>query len=139
MTRRGTRWKGAQVRTIDQAIAWLEAQAAAGTGGWFDHCQRMAREAYGIPGWADTARQAWGKTPVKFRQSGPLASVPRGAFIYYDLGGPGHVTVATRSECFSTDYAARDRIGRAPRDLPNWHAGGKVLGWSTWTPYGHTH
>ena len=125
------------MRTVDQAITWLTEQATKGTTGWADHCQRMAREAYALPGWAETARIAWNTTPAKERHSGPLNEVPRGAFIYYDLGSAGHVVVATRSECFSTDYAARDRIGRAPRDLPAWHAGTLVLGWSTWTPFGH--
>lgn len=126
-------------RSVDDAIAFAERQAANPTQSWDGLCQSFCRQAYGVPAWASSAKQAWGKIPHDQKHSGGHPDdAPRGALIYFDSGTYGHVALAigksTNDKCYSNDYVERGHIDKAPRDFPRW--GLHYVGWSYWTPSG---
>ena len=122
-------------RSVSDAIAWATRQIRRPSQSWYKLCQSFVRQAYGVPGWADSAQLAWDKIPNhKKTIGGSPFSAPRGAALYYSGGEFGHVALATRTKCLSNDYRRSGKINFAPRNFPKWNQ--KYLGWSMWTPFG---
>lgn len=126
-------------RSVDDAIAFAERQAANPTQSWDGLCQSFCRQSYGVQAWASSAKQAWGKIPRDQKHSGGHPEdAPRGALIYFDSGTYGHVALcigkSTNDKCYSNDYVERGKIDKAPRTFPRW--GLNYVGWSYWTPFG---
>lgn len=126
-------------RTVDEAIEFAEKQAVSPTQSWKNLCQSFCRQAYGVPAWASSAKQAWAKIPKDQKRSGGYPDeAPRGALIYFTSGEYGHVALAigksTSDKCWSNDYVESGMIDKAPRTFPRW--GLTYAGWSAWTPYG---
>lgn len=123
-------------RSVSQAIEWARRQIHHPSQSWYRLCQSFVRQAYGVPGWADSAIIAWNKIPNgKKHIGGSPSSAPRGAALYYSGGQWGHVALASRTHALSNDYKRRGKIDYAPRGLPAWR-NFRYLGWSMWTPYG---
>jgi hypothetical protein len=100
------------------------------------HCQEFVRECYGVTAWATSAKLAWEKTPLKYRNT--KTPPPAGAMVYYpSLSVYGHVTLSVGGGKVATnDYCQKAAICVAPWDLPNWHGASHYAGWSFWTPFG---
>ena len=129
------------MRTIDQAIAWGRGQITNPTQSWQGKCQSFVRSCDGVAAWAPTAYDAWLKIPdSKKAQGGHPSDAPRGAALYYKHAAgdprPGHVVIATKTNCLSNDIYRAGHIDVAPRDIfiAHWHM--TYLGWSLWTPFG---
>ena len=129
------------MRTISQALEWLQSQVGHDAPGGPGHCQELARTAYGLPAWATSARLAWEHTPADKRHTGPIKNAPAGAFVYFPtLSDYGHVIVSDGTgHAFSNDYCARGKVCHVPVDIPNWHGSLHYGGWSFWTPHGEVH
>lgn len=126
------------MRSIEEAIAWGEAQAKHATQDWSGHCEQFARSCYGMPAYAPSAKLAAAKVPADERHT--EHPPPRGALVYYDgIGGEfGHAAVSVGGgKVLSTDYCQRGHVCEGPWDLPNWHATKGPWFWTTWTPFGH--
>jgi len=123
-------------RSVSEAIEWARRQIHHPSQSWYRLCQSFVRQAYGVPGWANSAIIAWNKIPNgKKHIGGSPSSAPRGAALYYSGGQWGHVALASRTHALSNDYKRRGKIDYVPRSLPAW-GNFKYLGWSMWTPYG---
>lgn len=126
-------------RDVDEAIAWGRKQIDHPTQSWDGLCQSFVRNCDGIPAWASSAIEAWGKIGNSEKVAGGTPfDAPRGSAIYFAGGAYGHVALCigktTNTKCLSNDYVRRGKIDEAPRDFPRW--GLTYLGWSFWTPYG---
>jgi hypothetical protein len=129
------------MRTVSEAIAWGRAQIDHPTQSWACLCQSFVRQCYGVGAWAPSAYDAWLKIPdSKKARGGHPSDAPRGAALYYKhtTGNPrpGHVVIATKSNCLSNDIYRHGKIDVAPRGVFEgaWHM--TYLGWSLWTPQG---
>ena len=129
------------MRSIDEAIAWGRGQVTHPTQSWKGLCQSFVRSCDGVSGWAPTAFDAWEKIPAAHKTAGgDIHSAPRGAALYFKHAAgdprPGHVVLATRTQCLSNDIYRSGHIDVAPRDIfiSHWHM--TYLGWSLWTPFG---
>lgn len=126
-------------RTLVDAIRWLRAQITTPTQSWKGLCQSSVRQAYDLPAWATSAKQACEKTPKKYLHKTPLAKAPRGSIGYYRIGTNWHAVVMTgirtHDKCLSVDYMRQGKIDYTPRDFARWGRP-EFVGWSDWTPYG---
>ena len=123
-------------RDIDQALAWANEQIHHPTRDWHELCLSFCRSAYGLGPISREAIDLWHKIPHHHKHHGPVEAAPRGAFVYFDYPGAGHVTLKARHTLISTDYCHPGKVCHAPLDLPAWHGSHYYLGWSMWTPDG---
>lgn len=84
-------------RTVDQAVAWMAHQRDINSDIWARKCLRDVGLAYGHDGTARTANfwaiEHYRATPQQYRL--PVdGTPPRGALVYWDTGGPGHVALS---------------------------------------------
>lgn len=126
------------MRSIEGAVAWAKAMDGKAAPGGPGHCQELTRMAYGLPGWAPSALEAWKKIPAGHKHPGgdPLAA-PAGAMCYFDYSPYGHAVLSLGDgKCLSNDYCTRGLCCIAPLNLPHWSGAKHWLGYSFWTPYG---
>jgi hypothetical protein len=129
------------MRTIDEAIEWGRGQVSSPSQSWQGKCQTFVRSCDGVGAWALTAYDAWLRIPAAHRSdAGSVHDAPRGAALYFRHASgdprPGHVVLATKSNCLSNDIYRKGMIDCAPRDIFASHWGMTYLGWSLWTPSG---
>lgn len=126
------------MRTIREAVTYAESMNGKPAPGGAGHCQEFARDCYSLPAWAASAKIAWEKTPLKYRNT--TTPPPAGAMVYYPtLGGGtvGHVTLSVGGGKVATnDYCVHAGICVTSWDLPKWQGKQHFAGWSLWTPYG---
>lgn len=128
------------MNSVDQAEKYGHDQIHHPTQSWKGLCQSFVRHCMGVPGWANTAYDAWLKIPDAHKSTGDIHAAPRGAAIYFRHASgeprPGHVVLATVSNCLSNDIMRSGQIDVAPRDIfiKKWNM--HYLGWSLWTPFG---
>jgi hypothetical protein len=94
-----------------------------------------------VSAWASTAYDAWLKIPGAHKNlAGSVHDAPRGAALYFMHAHgdprPGHVVLATKTNCLSNDIYRSGMIDVAPRDIFIAHWGMTYLGYSFWTPFG---
>ena len=123
-------------RDIEQALTWANEQIQHPTRDWHELCLSFCRSSYGLPPVAPSAIDLWHKIPHHHKHQGPADAAPRGAFVYFDYPGAGHVTLKARHTLITTDYCHIGKVCHAPLDLPAWHGSHYYLGWSLWTPDG---
>lgn len=129
------------MRSVDDAIAWGRSQIDQPTQQWACLCQSFVRQCYGVPAWAPSAYDAWLKIPLNQRGTGHISAAPRGALIYFKRNHegqerPGHVVIATKTQCLSNDIYRHGMIDVSSRDAFEHAWNMKYLGWSLWTPFG---
>ena len=123
-------------RDIEQALAWANEQIHHPSRDYHELCLSFCRSAYGLPPIAPSAIDLYNKIPHHHKHTGPAESAPRGAFVYFDYPGAGHVALKARHTLITTDYCHIGKVCHAPLDLPAWHGSHYYLGWSMWTPDG---
>ena len=124
------------MKSIKDAVTFARLMEGKPAPGGEGHCEQFVREMYGLPAWAASAKIAWEKTPLKYRNT--KTPPPPGAMVYYPtLSQYGHVTLSVGGGQVATnDYCHKAAICLAPWDLPNWKGSTHYAGWSFWTPYG---
>ena len=77
------------MRDVQQALERMKKQSKSPTQSWQGLCQSSVRQAYGMPAWAPSAKQAWDavgskyKTPItRYDDKEWWQSVPAGAILY---------------------------------------------------------
>ena len=132
------------MRNVDAAIAWGRGQITAPTQSWKGLCQSFVRSCDGVGAWSPSAYDAWLKIPAAHKTpAGDIHAAPRGAALYFKHASgdphPGHVVLATKTNCLSNDIYRSGMIDVAPRDIfiKKWNM--TYLGWSLWTPSGELH
>lgn len=124
-------------RTVDQAVAYMTGMAKDQTGIPVGRCLHYVAAAYGH----ETTAQAYGRywardvfatMPDRYKHPGAGDIPPRGALVFWDTGGPGHIALSLGGgKIASTDYPRAGVIGIAPiSEIDKW---GKRLGWTA--PY----
>jgi hypothetical protein len=114
------------IRTVDQALAWLAEQSRLGTDFGIGWCLRVQRTAWGVPPKYTTAWESGS-------HAGDLSATapPRGSIGYFS-GGSGHVvTCIGDGTCWTTDFLRDGRIDRvAIDDIRRWWSNLTWRGWS---------
>ncbi|NBQ37507.1 MAG: hypothetical protein EBU42_08085 [Synechococcus sp.] len=123
---------------MEQALAWMEKQSKSPSQDWTCLCQSSVRQAYGMPAWAPSAKQAWDavgskyKHPVtKYDDKGWWASIPAGGIVYSLAGTYGHAWLSAGDMAgWTVDYVRRGHIDLADIRLKGWSSYYKgVAGW----------
>ena len=124
-------------RKVQDVLDWCDRQITKPSQGWDHLCMSMARQAWGQPAWAPSARLAWGRVPSKHRHYTTPDKVPAGAICFGLLSTTyGHAWIAGRDGVgFTVDYRRRNNIDRAPMNLPAWTRDNEVW-WTDWSPFG---
>jgi hypothetical protein len=117
---------GSQKVTASQVLAYAQQFSENGTDLGPDMCQRFVRQAFGSPGGADTALDAWNQANFKHTAGTP----PPGAAVYWG-GGSGHVAIsAGNGMVYSTDVRRPGQVDLVPMNFITQHWGKPLLGWS---------
>lgn len=109
------------MRTPDQALAWLEQQRASGSTAWYNMCESLCRQSYGLPAHYSSAELHANAVPSSFRHGHETPS--KGDLVLYKNGGYGHIVVATGNgwECYTNDYGGRGKVTKTDaRNLVSW-------------------
>ena len=116
------------MRDVQGALKWMENESKHGGPNWTCLCQSSVRQAYGMPAWAPSAKQAWEsvgskyKTPItRYDDKEWWQSVPAGAILYSTSGTYGHAWMAAGDmSCWTVDYVRRGFIDKADIRLKQW-------------------
>jgi hypothetical protein len=122
---------------VKAVMEWERAQVQHPSRNWRGLCLRSAREAWGLPVLAPSARSWWALIPPTRRYHTPPTEVPAGAMCYADIGHYGHAWIMGHNgTAFSTDYFRSGHIDHV-RDgaLQRWTHDPKVF-WTGYVP-GH--
>ena len=125
------------MRSIEEAVAWGEAQAKHPSQDWSGMCESFTRQCLGLPAYAASAKIAAEKVPADQRHTS--TPPPRGAMVFFEaIGGQyGHAVLSIGGgKVLSTDYCVKGHVCEAAWDLPNWHATKGAWFWTMWTPFG---
>ena len=124
----------ANPRTVEQAVAWMQANMPRGAPGEpvLNACERYMNLAYGLGGGYPTALSHWNAAGPKSRG---YSTPPRGALVFWRSSNPaGHVALSLGNGIVvSTDYNAQTHRYQAGMlsagpitDIDRW---GERLGW----------
>ena len=118
------------MRNVDKAMEWLESQSKKPTQSWKGLCQSSARNAYSMPPFGGSAKEAWGNVNKKFKTEITnykdkewWQSVPRGAILYSvpPTSKYGHAWVAAGDmTAWSVDYKRSGYIDLVEIRLKGW-------------------
>lgn len=118
-----------KVRTVDQAIAFYDAQEASGTLHWDGRCADLANSSYDIDSdGSPDAKAKWART--KHRGVGTPV---RGAFVWWTVGEHGHVGVADGKGNLKTNWWVapfKGRVRTIPIKAVSASLGADPVGWS---------
>ena len=115
-------------RDVNGAIEWLAGQSKNPSQSWAGLCQSASRNAYKMPAYGSSAKQAWANVENKYKTKITSykddefwSTVPRGAILYSTGGTYGHAWVADSDEtAWSVDYKRHGKIDRCPIRLSGW-------------------
>lgn len=115
-------------RDVAGALKWLADQSKNPSQSWKGLCQSSCRQAYKMPAYGSSAKQAWSNVDKKYRTAITnykddewWATVPAGAILYSTAGTYGHAWVADSDEtAWSVDYKRNGKIDRVPIRIPGW-------------------
>lgn len=123
----------ANPRSVEQAVAWARAEAAAGRLIWDDKCLKFTAMAYGwgFSGTPYAIDQYTSVMPANFRHDGDRHP-PVGALLFWDTGRrAGHVAIYVGGgQVASNDIVTQGAISIVPADQIEKKWGAKYLGWS---------
>ena len=114
-------------RDVNGAIEWLPGEQKPSQS-WAGLCQSASRNAYKMPAYGSSAKQAWANVENKYKTKITSykddefwSTVPRGAILYSTGGTYGHAWVADSDEtAWSVDYKRHGKIDRCPIRLSGW-------------------
>jgi hypothetical protein len=109
------------MRTPDGALAWLEQQRASGSTAWYNMCESLQRQAYGLPAHYSSAEAHGKAVPASFKHGHETPS--KGDLVIYLNGGYGHIVTCTGNgwECYTNDYGGRGKVTKTDaRNLVSW-------------------
>lgn len=113
--------------SVHDVLTWLAHQSQHPERNWAGLCLRSAREAWGLPVLAPSARDWWGHVVVNHRHHSLPKDVPAGAMCYANIGRYGHAWIAGHNGLgWTVDYRRRGWIDRAPMALSAWTHDSKV-------------
>ena len=119
------------MRDVDGAMEWCAKQSKNPTQSWYNLCQSMSRQSYGMPAYGSSARQAWFniakryKHEMRYDDKEAWAAIPRGAIIYSigpNSSSAGHAWVCSEpgEAAWSVDFYRRGQIDECPIKLKSW-------------------
>lgn len=123
----------ANPRTVDQAIAWAEAEAASGSSTWYRACLAFVARAYGwnFSGTFYAIDQYRSVIPVSLHHD--LNREPElGALLFWESSSPaGHVAIYVgNGNVASNDILENGQISVVPASLIEQKWGAKYVGWA---------
>lgn len=125
------------MRSVEDALAWLDQQADSGNAAWYRLCLSMAAKAFGL-GYSGVGSYGranpttfWNNARVIKRHEGDT-NPPAGALVFWQgrPGSTGHIAVADgNGNVYSNDIRGRGQIDLVPLEEITNRWGLKYMGW----------
>lgn len=113
------------MRDVDAALAFLREQRDSGSTAWYNMCESLQRQAYGLPAHYSSANLHAAAIPQAHRYGHEAPS--RGDLVLYVNGTYGHIVTCEPSDAhpwsgWTNDYGGRGKVTRVNdvRDLAAW-------------------
>lgn len=102
------------MRTVEQALDWLQRRVDSGTTAYYFACEKLQREAWGVePARYSSATNHFHSVPKRHRYGKPKSGqfIP-GQVVVILNGGAGHIVTILDAwgNCYTNDYGGRGRV-----------------------------